>query len=455
MATLPILKLSDGTTTCNFIWHSAANRGFILARDSWAPQIAPLRRSTLGGAGPYEDVVEEITVHICGESDVEVYQNQANLVKLLDQAERFWRLGQAVSPVLLHYAPIGASKVLQAMVLGRAPGDESGIGLPTTYNSDLGAFMVRNVRIRILRRGLWLNPLTESGSSSVAGTPTVQTVTLPSNVDVSSPYSLQFDFSVSGTPGSGQADSAVVLTASAASRLQIYEAESATSLGSNLASQADAANLARGGSVLRYSPGTLLTTFSQTLSGFDSTARRFSVWAAVRNNSATTTWQIQATAAGNNSYGSTTPWVPIGTENTVPRIIHVGILQTRTALASLQFYLQASAASGNLDIDYFIIHAIDDDSSAAIGLISNADNAVAFNPVVIDPKVLTDRSPWSTAGTLISGYEGDAVLMSRGTTIAAVWLSTFSNYWRLVDGTNAAMNAAITAVRNTGYLIPR
>src|SRR4051794_5966182 len=83
------LKVTDGTTTVNLIYHSVSNPGYQLAQD-WAPQIAPLRRSELGGHGPYDTVVEEIPIRVFGSSAADAYSKAETLNRLLDQTERWW-----------------------------------------------------------------------------------------------------------------------------------------------------------------------------------------------------------------------------------------------------------------------------------------------------------------------------------------------------------------------------
>ena len=444
-----ILQLSDGTTTCNLIWHSSANRKYSLARDSWAPKIARLRKSTLGGSGPYMDEVESFQVHVLGETEVEVLTNLYSLVSLLDQAERFWRLGQNVSPVVLQWAPDGAARPYSCLVLGRTPDDETNAAanLPISFNRDMNMRMIEAVNVAFLRRGLLLDPTTESATSGTSANPTVLSATLATNAPVSSPTKFQMAWSAT----LGANTNCTLLYASGASptsRLQLYEVESGIPSATS-ASVADAANKARGGNVMRWTPGTTAqeTISIVTLSGFDSTARRIGVWAAVRPNVTTTTFQLQAQLEQ-----LTTPLAPVDTSNTNPRIMFLGVATCNFAPSLLRIYGRASVAAGTCDLDYVALLALDDERSGA--LIATGDSV---SPLVIDPRPLTGINPQAAlaAGGSAAAYLGDAAIHTYGQIIAAVALQTSSNYWRAADGLGNIVNNTLTATRWNAYLVPR
>jgi hypothetical protein len=454
------LFITNGTATVNLIWHSVANRKYLLTRGDWAPTIPALRTSELALGGPYADVQEEIGVNVYGQTIAECLSNLETLTYLLDQADR-WnpKRGENVAAVRLQYMPTGGTLLLESVIIGRAGGDEtSGVRLPPTFNRDLGAFVIENVRIRFWRRGLLINPAFETaGTSTSQDNPFVQTITFASNLTVPSPLKLTTEFRKTGggATTTGQTDRAVLLTARAANRLQIYEAESATTLGTNVAVQADAANKARGGSVARYSPGSLTSNIAQNIGTFDTSCRRLSVWACVRNNSATTTFTIQVTA-GDTTPGVAARVVTIDTSSLLPRIVHLGIISTRIANNVLNLLLTASAASGSLDIDYFVIQAIDDETSGALVLTSQTFGPVA-NPTTVDPRALESPLPLVTTSSpaVVVSPEGDAFLVSRGQVVAVAWLGTSSNYWRIVDSANLLLETDLEGYRYNAYLTPR
>ena len=112
------LKITDGTTTADL----TDQTNYQLVDGGWAPSVAPLRKSTLGGSGPYEDVIEEIVVNVHGTTAATCLANLAKLSQLLDQAER-WSRGENISPVKLQCQPWGSSYLASA-VCDSGPGNE-------------------------------------------------------------------------------------------------------------------------------------------------------------------------------------------------------------------------------------------------------------------------------------------------------------------------------------------
>jgi hypothetical protein len=421
--------------------------------------VAALRRSTLGGRGPYNDVVEQWDLNIRGADAVTAMSNVETLARLLDNAERFWRLGQNISPVRLRFAPQGSTlfstaNPAECLVLGRAPGDEiAGVSLPSRFNDVGMIFEVLQARLKFVRGGLWLNPTAETASSSAAANPTVQSATLTSTLTVSAPTKLAIAWS--GTPTFVGAPSPIVLWASAANRIVIYEAESG-SLFTNVTSVADAANNARGGSVARYTPinTSLNGVVGITLSGLDTNTRRVAYYAAVRNNSATTTWLMQVVSTGAET-DKRTPIVPIDTSTTNPRIVFLGTLAYATTPTGIELDVQASAASGTLDVDYIVALAVDDERSGALALTWADDQPTTYT---IDPRPLTATVPQASGngalGRLFS-YSGDAMIHTNGQVVAATILMTSGAKWRGSSGGGSVLNTTLTATRNNAYLTPR
>ncbi len=446
-----ILTISDGT---NFADISPTNARYMLARDGWAPQIAALRESQLGGRGPYSDVAEEIEINILGATQAEVLQNLERLSLLLDQAYRFWRRGENVAPVTIRYQPKGASTLLHALVLGRAPGDETGsVNLPMTTNKDLAGLMIAGLRLRFVRSGLWLNPNPAvNDDAGLSANPTVNQIGSSGVPQVSSPTG--FTISTNNVVIHPAAGPALLLWASVvtANRLKIIEAES-TSFGSFTTSVADAAAKARGGNVARYTPTDTNRNimFTHSLSGvIDGSIRRFSLWAVVRNNSGTTSFTLQA-----QHDQSTAVRVPIDTSTANPRIVFLGTFATAVGPAGLTVYAQASAASGTLDMDYFVLVAADDERSGALVV---PGNVVGYR-MLHDPRPLTAPTPIISMenGQAAIGYLGDAMIHTATGAVDVTIIQPCGSFWRQVDspsGTNV-INNTWRMTRYLGYLTPR
>ena len=87
MATTTIfLRLTDGTTTCDF---STGSTTFSIRAPGWEPAIAAPRESALGGLGAYSDVDEVIPLYVLGSTAALAQAQLRALVRLLDQAKAF------------------------------------------------------------------------------------------------------------------------------------------------------------------------------------------------------------------------------------------------------------------------------------------------------------------------------------------------------------------------------
>ncbi len=449
------LALTDGTTLLDL------TDGQNYALVSYAPAITARNQNELGPI--YADVVDTLTFHAIGCTPADAYAAVEAATKLLDQAWR-WSQSEPVSTVRIQIQLQGTALALplEAVVKGRPPGSGDGpISAPEQRDEYAGKYLIQNVQIQFVRAGPLLYPTAETGTpSAAAAAPTVHTVTITTPTTISSPTKLAYNFSQLGVIGSYNVEYAYVLWASAASRLQIYEAES-IGLGTNVASVADAAAFARGGSVARYSPGVLLTTIGGTVFvGFDTTSRRMAVWAAVRNNSATTNFTIQATISGGAATASG-PVIPIDTSTLNPRLIFLGIVASQVAWDTFIFNLTASAAAGTLDIDYVIFQAVDDETSGAVLITPPSGTTyVGASPLTIDPRPLTALVPIITSVPASTnptpmGYAGSPIVLTRSSFVTCLMGKTLGNFWRVVGGVTVADTAVASVARFGAYLTPR
>jgi len=177
------------------------------------------------------------------------------------------------------------------------------------------------------------------------------------------------------------------------------------------------------------------------------------IWAACRNNGGTN-FTIAYRALNNaNEVAENTAPVSIPTFGT-PQFIFLGIAASQRAIGVINFDLTASAAAGSLDIDYFVIHAMDDETSNAITI-----DALSGSPLVIDPRTLsapTTLVTMDTAPDRAASYTGRAP-MGRGTVVATTILGhSAGNFWRILNIALAAvLNTTVTIERTTAYLSPR
>lgn len=465
MAVQPFLYLAitDGTTTVTLSDGANGSTNYPPQANSWAPNVAALNQSMLAGRGPYTDVVEEITINIRDTTAALCYGRLDTLARLLDQADRWWMRNEGVSPVMFKYAPQGSTIAstaapFVAFILGRVAGDTtSAAELPPNFDSAGNQFVMIGVKIKVLRRGLWAGANDNTGASGAAANCTVLTQTFSPTWPTSSPLTVEIGgFNKTATP---ILRAGFLCVGSASGDIQVVEAETGTVAG--YTNVADAANLARGGAVLRYTPTGTTAVTSGAISGMTGVGGcPVAIIAAVRNNSATTTFLLQANLSG-AAGAISTAGTGIDASTTQPRLVNLGQV-VGNALTGLTVTVTASAASGSLDIDYLIIVMIrnetcgivahDELSLANLSTSGAATLDLAFNPT-------SDRVPLAyvggTGGTAPIPYRGVLPLQTTGTSVQALWAACNGQYWRFTNTSNAIVNVTLNVSRWRSVLTPQ
>lgn len=443
------LTISDGTTTANLV----DGTNYALVAGGWAPSVAPLRVSTLGGGSPYEDVLEEITIDVLGSTGAVCLANLAKLSLLLDQAER-WSRGESVAAVLLACQPQGSTltAALKCAILGRA--GESGVNTPATFNDLLMCYEIPNVKLAFRRRGLWLVATGETPAASAAlANPSVMSVSFGSTATIASPTEATITLGTSATPALNQ----YLLVADRADRIQIVEAESLVfGASAEWTATTDVGYYPRGGSIAHYIPTDLLykglNVGSVTL---PTTARRVAMFAAVRNNSSSDTFNLRAKIYGIvNVYSPPLLTINIGRA----QIVFMGMV----ALAEPPLYVSVEVAASTitgpptLDIDYIVLLDITDDCATIISL----PNTPPDYALQVSPRDLTAPSPiiyhQQILGYAPASYMGNAHIVTRGTALAVVWLAQNPavTAWTYVEG-GAIKTTTLLGTRYQAYLTPQ
>jgi hypothetical protein len=479
-----ILRITDSTTTCDLVWHSVANRKFIQARDGWAPQIAGRRRSQLGGRGPYTDVTEEITIHVCGQTAQEAMSNLATLNQLIEQAEE-WARELRTAPTFVQYSPTGGD-VWQAVILGRAPGDESGaLQLAPTFDARLNTFIIENVRLRFARMGLWLG-VTDTAQSAAAANPSTLIAQLPAisaakglTPGVRSPVKISFDAQTTGTNTCRVNGGGFAIVTDRVGGIRIISAESA-SLGGTYSSVADAAAQALNGSVLRYTPAAALGN-NFTFWSVSNFGHKFDIFMAVRNNSgisfSLTPWvQIVGTSTLSRDYFA--PPIVIDNANTIPRIVYAGSFSLPVGIDgfTLGMFLSALSTPGGstLDIDYIVLVLRENENVTIVNVNQESTQLrmLTNQGLTLDHQLLGSPQPAVRITTTSTGvtifdldYRGDPLVQSLvslnlSTLTGLLMVTSGEIYWCAVDFTTAPAFSAVTqfkltATRMHGTLVPQ
>lgn len=462
--TVPYLHITDGTTDLNLL--DGTNYG--LPRGIWAPRVAVRKRSTLGGR-PYTTVLEEIPINVRGATAAAAMANLAALSRLLDQAQN-WYDDESEAPVLIKYQPHGSllSAPLESLIFaGAAEGGEL-IQLPGGFNDVGMIFEISGVVLRFVRDGAWYG---SEISATTAGLehPVVLPATFASSAAHYSPVAVTLEgmFELDDLE---RYDAGFLLIANSEDRLHLIDAYDLAT--GPFTTDADAARLPEGDGVLVYTPVGTTEVESGGTTIVVQSVKRVGVVAALRNTSASTTFTIRAevNGQGERNAASTPPYV-VDTSTTDPRVVFLGVaLCAETLVIGISLFVQASAAADTLVIDYLALIFLDDPTSRilALGPI-DLNRAIALNDateLIVDPRALTARSPQirqvsivaPTTGYAVPEYwKGDAFLLSKGTTIAALYCgrNATGDYWRASDDAGGGTYAgAITFARRPVYLVP-
>jgi hypothetical protein len=427
--TNPLLVITDGTTYVDLM----AGTDYSVEEDGWAPVIAPLRRSVLGGAGPYADVVETIPLHVFGATVSACLANVAALARLLDQAERLSR-GEVVSPVKIYYRPLNSPLLVQALIVGRGPDDQTaGVQHRADYLMGTVTKMLR-VQLQFRRRGLWLEPPETTLDSGPGQIPAPLHLLFGSTLEIPSPVRV----TVTVPTDAGVADY-TLLWASwiGMDRIKAVDTDPMASGLTGFAAVDDAAHLAYGTKVLRYTPASTAMAASATRGlGFSGNVKRVALYAAVRNNSGSATWLITAGVFGLNPTPVYTPAVPINVAHTNPRIVFLGVVALPERARDINLNVQASTTAGppTLDIDYIVALDVTDDQAGALYV----TNPAAGTALTVDTQPLLSTvaavTKTTASGSVPMSYVGDPFIAVSGTQLWVSLLAVEGAYWRPQTG---------------------
>lgn len=465
-AALSVITITDGTTTATL----TDTTKYGLLGGGWAPQVATRRVSTLGGR-PYSAVTEEIRLDVYGSTTADALSNLAVIAQLIDQADRWYR-GEAVDPVRIEYRPQGSTMtaIPRSLIFGFADG-AGPVNLPVTFNDALMVYEIRDVSVRFVRDGAWYDHAEDTFQATSTSHPSVASGSFAASASHLSPVVIEFG-SFPDVLDLDAYDTAYLLVADRASRLQIIEAEDlATPPINQFTTDADAARKPSGTGVLVYTP--IDTSEDNTASGTVTVAagKRIGIVAAVRNSHASTTFAVRVEISGpaERSLATTRPYL-VDTATTDPRIVLLGVVLCEETYANIRLYVTASAAAGTLSIDYLALINLDDPTSRILAIGPLDLNKSIASPETsmlrIDPRPLTARSPQvRQVGTIFptikyavpDWYRGDAYLLSIGTTIAAIYCgrNASGGYWRAWNpSTAASIDGDFNFMRRTAYLVP-
>jgi len=479
----PLLTITDGTTSCVIGDGSGGSVSYQLdaLAGAWRPGIAGFSQSQLGGRGPYDDVLETMTLDVTGATAAAATNNLQTLERLIGQAER-WSRGENVAVVLIKFAPQGSTVATtaapyQAVVMGYAPGANaactSGARLLMMPAAAGSTFIIPGVVLTFQRRGAWLLSTAITGTSASVANPGPYPLGMTTHPNVS-PAKIKISGFTAATSIDTTDGKPIVLLAGKQTDLQFSEAEVGVS-GLPYISSPDTVGVARGGAVLRYTPSATTETLSGEIafSLITASARRFAFFAAIRNNGATT-YRLRlgalilarTTGAVNEIVAYTRP-VVIDAAHTRPRFYPLGVVSLPAQLRSVQLAITASAASSTLDIDYIVALAVDNPYARAIQL-DRIENTGAYihtqiSDLYIDPLPLSGLTPsayrnfQTTTDNDNLGYYGDAYPVADSTEYTAAILCKRVDVpasWCYAPASGTGVSLTLTVSRYDARMVP-
>jgi hypothetical protein len=463
MAT-PHLKLVSGSVSATIASGSTATN-YMLEYDRWAPSIAGMRKSPFGGVSLYNDVEEEMTLHIKGATAAAAYSNLATISRLMDIADR-WSNGENVSPVFIEYAPQGStvssdSAPLKAIILGRASGDESsGTQLDVQFNEAGNYFVIKNVRIRFWRRGVWCLATPVSSNSSTSNGRTVLAPTISAAYDPYAAYKLTL-----APQANIQAFTSGFVLTSEAEIASITSADfnSASARFSTVAESSSNRPADTGNNVWRFTPNsTNYETFYQD-TGLATNCREADVFVVLRmNTSNDITLYAEARAGATPIPNTATTPITITAGTTTPQIVYLGTITSRDAnFTIVNIYVKSSTASGAATVDFDTVVLVSKASrNGAIALSTTAVESANVASIIVDGGILSSQTPNVTltrsSVTISLDYRGNAFLdiYSDGTAIYILYLSVSGSAWMRGSGTSRETIRATVDVYPT-YITPQ
>lgn len=481
--TYPYCAISDGTLANTVILQDAISGvpAYLLdLPDHWVPSIPTLTDATLSGRGPVNDTEEELPLIISGRTPAEVTVNRARLINLLDQARR-WKMGENVLPVLMKYVPAGSATYdsgtpLQAAILGRV-GDDSGVPISNFQKTgDPHMGWCQQVNVRLKRRGQWIGSAESVTSTPAAGSGARHHMAFSTSLSEFSPLKVTID---NLTPGAAlsMTPSFVMVARNkagtstvAGSYLQSYAAETMTATG--WTAVASAGNNPLGTNVLRYTPTgtTFVASGSLTLTSPLTQCKRIYVYATVRNNHATRTFQLggQFISAGGTQTLSL-PYTFIDASIQTPRAICLGSMALpvdSNALANATFptfkliaAVSSTSGSPTLDIDNIVFIGAEDEGCNVMTLRAFTMPNQSNIDLTLDPQSITMPVPTATLeySTTVDflGYEGNLWSNTILQRVTCLWLAVQGTNWRFANNANTLQTFTFTVTRRPAYLVPQ
>ena len=461
------IKVSDGTTTCDFL-----GSNYKVLAEGWAPKVAKRRPSRAGGQSPYDDVVETIEIQISGSSKSDVMAKLGTLSDLLDQAGKWGKDDAGVTAVYFEYEPDGSALAASVKaVIVDAPPYTDFLTMPRNFGIVYrdGRHYIGDynnpITLSFTRRGLWLGATEAKAAAASTGNPAIMTVaTFTDTPKIPVPYdaSIAFDFDM-------DIETVIYgLFTNAADKLYLKEGEDFTAANSTAVSTSSAGN------VHQQTDNAAVKLYDDSFS-INSGARLFAIYAVVSANtdSTNTYWSLKPSFGFDYNSGVLRSQVDgrintyIPTVQDEPEVVKLGLIATNYSPTSFMLTVTPAAnGSTTINVDYVCIAAIDESTRMArispeIGNFA----APAGDEVLIEHRLASKKQPKVSTlnGSVeysLAGYGGDVMLAASGNSVSALIFGGKSSALSaaggsyVIGGSGNELNITLTTTRTMGYLTP-
>lgn len=430
----------------------------------YRPTVARLRKGSLGD-DPYEEVIDTIRFHVTNTTADAARRDLERVYQFFDQAELWWSGAPATSQVLVRgkfqASPIGSGQVVEWVIKGWA--DRESLITPPQQQTPAGEFTYQNVEISFIRRGRGLSPSIQGATTTPASGPPMSVFTATFSDNASNALC---PFTISTSGGINIQNTEVWVAISR--EIAFAEAEAGIAFGaggSQLLAANDAANLARGNSVMRYTadptPAAATNRIPISISGQSSLIVPA---LAFRKNQASSVFDISITAWGlGNRVVSTTLTQRVSGSVTTPQLLFFQPLAARSPVVYFAVTITPiTAVGGNtLDIDWVSSVLVGSPRGTIYRIESMLTAATAINvqPVQFTSEQSAKIDVTDSVSTFTASVNGPVNQSSiRGTsTQVAIFAvgGTGSSYWRATDPAtgNTAANITANALRRRAFLV--
>lgn len=309
-------------------------------------------------------------------------------------------------------------------------------------------------------------------SSTTAAPPTTNVVQWPTSISARSPVDLTV-YPYANNSSTLAGEGVITWTSGLIYRQNLPMVALAAPFTAAAGTNAPNGGISGAGFVLRYAP----TGTAQVEMPVDilHNMTHYQIWALIRNTSATTSFQVQP--AARSSLTTASPYrvygdkllIPPQTTTTDPYIVKLGEMRHSERLDTLELFVEASAASGALDMTEILLVEMTEASGAIKHTLTNTTGLNGLpvgiraisnwlggygGTVRLGPYPILEASDNNTLLAVPAQTSDLPLVTTRGDVLRVAYLGVSGASWVPRDSAGAAVSVGITATRLPAYDTP-